>query len=260
MSSMSPAGVGTSPSIIQQALPSPITPMTPTASWASSGDDDPLELYVDALTPGVRTSRRSSAVNNNPPAGVGTPLRTSSPVPKDGNAVGVSATAYGTRAIPGRASKPRGKGYLTAAQRRKRPAVAHKRPRSVPRQDTPSSPSDAGSRRSSSASGGSGGGSRSGGSGGRGGGGGGDSNGDDDDDDSLPSDHSGPSRRRGRRRADRVLGDAEMQRQLAQILQDQGQTAAGTRIAGITTTNTITRTYKNGQRPTVTRNSTSMRN
>ena len=57
-----------------------------------------------------------------------------------------------------------------------------------------------------------------------------------------------------------VLNDAEMQKQLAQILQDQRQTAAGRRIAGITTTNTITTTYKNGRRPTVTRNSTSVRN
>ena len=35
-----------------------------------------------------------------------------------------------------------------------------------------------------------------------------------------------------------------MQQQLEQILQDQQQTAAGRRIAGITTTNTITTTYK----------------
>lgn len=57
-----------------------------------------------------------------------------------------------------------------------------------------------------------------------------------------------------------VLNDAEMQQRLVQLLQDQRQTAAGRRIAGITTTNTITTTYKNGQRPTVTRNSTSVRN
>ena len=97
-----------------------------------------------------------------------------------------------------------------------------------------------------------------GGSGGGGGGGGGD---DDYDDDTTPSSIAGPSRRRRRRRrADRVLNDAEMQQQLAQILQDQRQTATGRRIAGITTTNTITTTYKNGRCPTVTRNSTSVRN
>ena len=80
-------------------------------------------------------------------------------------------------------------------------------------------------------------------------------------DDSTPSSVAGPSRRRRRRRrADRLLNDAEMEQQLAQILQDQRQRAAGRRIAGITTTNTITTTYKNGQRPTVTRNSTSVRN
>ena len=146
MSSMSPAGVGTSPSIIQQALPSPITPITPAASWASPDDDheDLLERFVDNLS-----------------RGVGTPLRTSTPVPTQGNVVGVE-------------------------------------PRCVPRQNMPSTPSGAGSRRISNASGGSGGrrsGRQSGGrrSGGRGGGG--DSNGDDDDDDvedSTPLDRLGP--------------------------------------------------------------------
>jgi len=56
------------------------------------------------------------------------------------------------------------------------------------------------------------------------------------------------------------MNQAQMQKQLEQILQEQQQTAAGRRIAGITTTNTITTTYKNGRRPTVTRNSTSVRN
>ena len=133
--------------------------------------------------------------------------------------------------------------------------MAQKAPRRRPRQPTPSSPSDAGSRRRSSASSGNGG--RRGGGGG--GGGGGDDD-DDDDEDTTASSVAGPSRRRRRRQADRVLNDAEMQQQLAQILQDQRQTAAGRRIAGITTTNTITTTYKNGQHPTVTRNSTSVRN
>ena len=125
---MSPAGVGTSPSIIQQALPSPIQPMSPYASWASPGDDDdPLERFVDALTPGVRTSRRSPVVNNTPPAGVGTPLRTSTPVPT--NVVGVGAMTLTT--LPRR---------LTAAERGKGPTVAHKQPRRKPRQNTPSTP------------------------------------------------------------------------------------------------------------------------
>ena len=260
---MNPAGVGTSPSIIEQALPSPIQPMSPYASWASAGDDDdPLERFVDALTPGVGTSRRSLVVNNTPPAGLATPLRTSTPVPTQGNAVGVGATAFGTRAIPGRTQTPPGQTYLTAAQRRKGPAattgqratVARKAPRSRPRQNTPSTPSDAGSRRTSSASNGSGNGGRRSGAGGGGGGSGGGGGDDDDDGDSTPSSVTGPSRRRRRRRADRVRNDAEMQQQLAQILQDQRQTAAGRRIAGITTT------YKNGQRPTVTCNSTSVRN
>ena len=56
------------------------------------------------------------------------------------------------------------------------------------------------------------------------------------------------------------MNQAKMQQQLEQILQEQQQTAAGRRIAGTKTTNTITTTYKNGRRPTVTRNSTSARN
>ena len=54
---MNPVGVGTN--IIEQALPSPIQPMSPYALWASSGDDDPLERFVDNLSPGVGTTRMS---------------------------------------------------------------------------------------------------------------------------------------------------------------------------------------------------------
>ena len=50
-----------------------------------------------------------------------------------------------------------------------------------------------------------------------------------------------------------------LQRQLEILLNDQRQTANGRRIAGITTTNTITTTYKDGGPPRVTRNSTSVR-
>ena len=56
------------------------------------------------------------------------------------------------------------------------------------------------------------------------------------------------------------MNQAQMQHQLEQILQEQQQTAAGRHIAGITTTNMITTTYKNGRSPTMTRNSTSVRN
>ena len=55
-------------------------------------------------------------------------------------------------------------------------------------------------------------------------------------------------------RGDRSLNQAQMQQKLEEILRQQQQTVAGRRIAGITTT------YKNGQRSTVTRNSTSVRN
>jgi hypothetical protein len=56
------------------------------------------------------------------------------------------------------------------------------------------------------------------------------------------------------------MDQAAMQQQLAEIMAKQQQTAAGRRIAGITTTNTITTTYKDGKRPTVARNSSSVRN
>ena len=143
-----------------------------------------------------------------------------------------------------------------------------KRPRRVPRQNTPTSSSDAGSRRRSSASG-SGGGrgrGRGRGRGGRGGGGGGGGVEAVEEvevvavDDSTPPSSMRSGRGGRRRRGDRILNQAQMQQQLEEILRQQQQTAAGRRIAGITTTNTITTTYKNGQRPTVTRNSTSVRN
>jgi len=43
------------------------------------------------------------------------------------------------------------------------------------------------------------------------------------------------------------------------LLNDHSQIANGRRIAGITTTNTITTTYKDGGRPRVTRNSVRVR-
>ena len=122
-----------------------------------------------------------------------------------------------------------------------------KRPRRVPRQNTPTSPSDAGSRRRSSASD-SGGRRRGRGRGGGGGGGGGSGS----DSTSPSSVRSGLSRSGRRRRGTRVLDQAQMQQQLEEILRQQQQTAAGRHIAGITTSNTITTTCKNGQRSTVT--------
>ena len=51
------------------------------------------------------------------------------------------------------------------------------------------------------------------------------------------------------------LNQDDLQQQLQVLLNDQRQTAAGRRIAGITTTNTITTTYKDGGAPTVSRSS-----
>ena len=194
----SPAGVGTSPSIIAQALPSDLSPLDfgSPYSWEQD-DDDFLQQYVDQVGPGT------------PVAGIGTPPSTSTP-----RATVAGVGTFSTRNIPGRRTTPPGREYLVSIGKGARPT-----PR---RSSTPSTPR---SRRSSAISRGSA--RRS------------------------PDDAAGPSG---------VMNNAEMQRQLEQLLQDQRQTAAGRRIAGITTTNTITTTYKNGQRPTVTRNSTSVRN
>ena len=124
---MNPAGAGTN--IIQQALPSPISPISPYASWASSGDEDPLEQFVDALGAGT-TVRTSTPIGNAPPAGAGTPARLSPVMSPQASAVGVGGTT------------PR---RLTAAERGKQAAgpagrVAQKQPRRTARPPTPSSP------------------------------------------------------------------------------------------------------------------------
>ena len=85
---MNPAEAGTN--IIQQALPSPISPMSPYASWASSGDEDPLEQFVDAL--GAGTICTSTPIGNAPPAGAGTPARLSPVMSPQPSAVGVGGT------------------------------------------------------------------------------------------------------------------------------------------------------------------------
>ena len=51
------------------------------------------------------------------------------------------------------------------------------------------------------------------------------------------------------------MSQEELRRQLELLSNDQVQTASGRRIAGITTTNTITTTYKDGGRPRVARHS-----
>ena len=83
---------------------------------------------------------------------------------------------------------------------------------------------------------------------GNGGGGGGSS---DDGDDSDVSSSSSSSNPGGRHR----MSQEELRRQLELLSNDQVQTASGRRIAGITTTNTITTTYKDGGRPRVARHS-----
>lgn len=67
-----------------------------------------------------------------------------------------------------------------------------------------------------------------------------------------------PSKRE--RRKQPALTQDEMQRQLKMLLNDHQQAAKGRRIAGITTTNTVTTTYKEGDRPTVRRTSVRVSN
>ena len=85
------------------------------------------------------------------------------------------------------------------------------------------------------------------------GGTGGSSDGDDDSShgDSDASTSSSSSHPGGRHR----MSQEELRRQLELLSNDQVQTASGRRIAGITTTNTITITYKDGGRPRVARHS-----
>ena len=253
----SPAGVGGSPSILARALPSPLSG---SYSWPSptgfdSGDDDPLFRYVANLSPGVGTSTTPPVVNT-PPAGTGTPSPARSggrQSPVRGTAVGVGTTTtttggLSTRNLPGRAATPPGRGYLAgrgsprAGPSRGSPGPSRPtRGGKQPRRGLGGRPSRGGKqpRRGS-------------GRGGGGGGGGGTPPSTDDDDDE--SDASTPRRRRPRR-----MNQEGLQRQLEILLNDQRQTANGRRIAGITTTNTITTTYKDGGRPRVTRNSTSVR-
>ena len=251
----SPAGVGGSPSILARALPSPLSGSYswPSATGFSSGDDDPLFRYVANLGPGVGTSTASPAVNA-PPAGTGTPSPARSSggqSPVRGSAVGVGTTTTTTtgglskRNLPGRAATPPGRGYLAG---RGSPRPGPSRPTrggKQPRRGLARRPSRGGKqpRRGLGRGQGS--------DGGGGGGGGGTPPSTDDDDDE--SDASTP-RRRPRR-----MNQEGLQRQLEILLNDQRQTANGRRIASITTTNTITTTYKDGGRPRVTRNSTSVR-
>ena len=73
-----------------------------------------------------------------------------------------------------------------------------------------------------------------------------------DDDDSDVSSASSTSTNPGGRHR---MSQQELRRQLELLSNDQVQTASGRRIAGITTTNTITTTYKDGGRPQVARHS-----
>ena len=222
---------------------SPISPMdvgrtlnTPPGPTVGVGTRPTVPPSVVAAPPGptIGVGTRTTAGPSNVTMGVGTTMALR-------RLAGRPTT--GQKTVPG--STPRG-----------RPTTGGKQPRRVPRQNTPTSDSNSGSRRRSSGSGGSNR-SRRGGSGGGGGGSSGGSSGG-----STPSPpHTpspGPSRGRGRRSG--TYSQEDMQQQLEEILRRQQMRSRGRHIAGVTTTNTITTTYKNGRRPTVARNSTSVRN
>ena len=245
----SPAGVGGSPSILARALPSLLSGSYswPSPTRFSSGDDDPLFRYVANLSPGVGTSTAPPVVNA-PPAGTGTPSPARSSgrqSPVRGTAVGVGTTTTTTgglsmQNLPGRAATPPGRGYLAGRGSPRAGPSQPNRGGKQPRRGLGGRPSRGGKQPR-----------RGLGRGGGGGGGGGTPPSTDEDDE---SDASTPHRRRPRR-----MNQEGLQRQLEILLNDQRQTADGRRIAGITTTNTITTTYKDGGRPRVTRNSTSVR-
>ena len=75
----SPAGFGTSPSIIVQALPSDLSPVDPRSPYSWEEDDaydpneDLLERFVANLGPGAGTARSSPGGRNAPTAGIGIP-------------------------------------------------------------------------------------------------------------------------------------------------------------------------------------------
>ena len=253
----SPAGVGGSPSILARALPSPLSGSWPSPTGFSSGDDDPLFRYVANLGPGVGTSTTPPVVNA-PPAGTGTPSPARSggrQSPVRGTAVGVGTTTtttggLSTRNLPGRAATPPGRGYLAG---RGSPRAGPSRGSPGPSRGSPgpSRPTRGGKQPRRGLGGRP---SRGGKQPRRGRGGGGGGGGTPPSTDEDESDASTPRRRRPRR-----MNQEGLQRQLEILLNDQRQTANGRRIAGITTTNTITTTYKDGGRPRVTRNSTSVR-
>ena len=134
----------TSPSIIAQALPTDLSPVDPRSPYSWEQDDaydsneDLLERFVANLGPGAGTAWSSPGGRNAPTARIGTPVGTSTPA-----ATVAGVGTLNTRNIPGRSVTPTGQGYLTAAQRGKRPAVGSKTPDHVP---PPSPPSDPGRR------------------------------------------------------------------------------------------------------------------
>ena len=216
-------------------------------AYTGAYDDEDLEEFLTSLTGGIQQQSAPSTFTG---IGVGVapiqaPLSTSAPVLAAGQP-GITTTVS-TRATPLATSTPqpstsnsRGKGRGTS--RGKGPLLSQTGPTRRRRS------------RSGGSGGGGGGGGGSGGSGGGGGGGdGGDGGGGDADDEGDDDDDDDDGRRRRARRAyNQRVND--LQQELNDLLNDTRQAARGRNIAGITTTNTITTTYKD-RRPAVQRHS-----
>ena len=86
---------------------------------------------------------------------------------------------------------------------------------------------------------------------------GGGSGGDDDDDDGGGNTSNNSNNSSGYRRNQR---QKELLRELQRLQQDNIEKSRGRQIAGVTHTNTITTTYKDGGTPTVSRTSSTVSN
>ena len=239
-------------SILDREYPSPLSPVSP-----SYGRYD-IDIIFEQMTQSPKTSTPKSSTPKAPtsgssPAGVGSP----SPIP-------LSASFYGSGPSPSLRSTP-----PISPSIWQRPLRQVRRRRAVPTSPPPITPPSTPRGRPSRAlrrgggrrrrggpgrgpPGGGGGGGGSGGSGGGGGGGGGSSGGG-----GGPGGSGGSN---GSRRSDdtptssvrRRYRQQDLLRELQRLQQQNIQKMQGRQISGVTHTNTITTTYKDGGRPSVT--------
>ena len=101
--SMSPAGVGASPNIITQELPSELSPLQSRSPYLWEQEDscnpneDLLERFAVNMGQGTGTTRTSPTLLNVPAAGAGTPLRAGTLATQGAADGGVGSRALNTR-------------------------------------------------------------------------------------------------------------------------------------------------------------------